>query len=264
LFEVVSVLLVFILLCVAAGLGFVVRRRLPERNRSRETVELMQITIGMLATFAAIVLGLLTASVKQSYDSAARDRQQYALNLTQLDVCLRDYGPEADPIRSQVRSYVAAVIASTWPNEAPPRGVSYPSTLHMPRVGASSVLERIMDRVGIDVSKLNSSDPDRAKIAVLCLERYRDVSHARLDVIEDARSQLSNPFYQVLVLWLMIMFACFGLVAPRNGLAIAIVLMSAVSLTSVMFVIVDLSSPYGGFFHIQSTTMRTALEGMMG
>ena len=80
--EIASGLAVFVLLCASAGLGILIRPRLPEHHRTRETVELTQITIGLLVTFAAVVLGLLTASVKHGYDSAAQDRQRYALQLT--------------------------------------------------------------------------------------------------------------------------------------------------------------------------------------
>jgi hypothetical protein len=262
--EIASTVLVFVLLCVATGLGVFIGPRLPERHRTRETVELMQLTIGMLATFAAIVLGLLTASVKQDYDSAARDRQHYALDLTQLDSCLRDFGgPDSAAARQEMISYVAAVIASTWPKEPRPEGMAYPSTLHMPLVGASPVLARIMDEVGVDVSRLSGTDSYHVKVAGLCLDRYRNVTQARLGVIEDARSQLYDPFYQLLVFWLMIMFVCFGLVAPRNSLSLAIIVVSALSLSSVIFVIIDLSRPYSGFFSIPSTTMRNALNAML-
>jgi len=260
--EFASALLVFALLCASAGLGIVISSRLPERHRTRETVELMQLTIGLLATFAAIVLGLLTASVEQDYDGAAQDRQRYALQLTSLDQCLRDYGPGGATARADMQSYTAAVIASTWPNEPPPRGVSYPNTAQMPRVGATPVLARLMDKIGLEIGTLGSADPQQAKIAALCLDRYKDVSHDRLAVIEDAGNHLSQPFYQILVLWLMIIFACFGLVAPRNRLSLTIIILCAVSLSSVMFVIVDLSEPYGGFFGIPSTAMRNALEAM--
>src|SRR6478672_10137063 len=70
--EIASGLVVFVLLCASAGLGILIRPRLPEHHRTRETVELTQITIGLLVTFAAVVLGLLTASVKHGYDSAAQ------------------------------------------------------------------------------------------------------------------------------------------------------------------------------------------------
>ena len=261
--EITSTLLVLVLLCASAALGIVVGSRLPEHYRTRATVELMQLTIGLLATFAAIVLGLLTASVKQAYDNAALDRQRYALQLSSLDACLRDYGPEAAAVRADVHSYTAAVIASTWPTEPPPTGVSYPDTSHMPRVGATPVLARLMDRIGLAVSELTPADPRHMRLARLCLDSYRDVSHARLSVIEDTQKQLFGPFYQVLVFWLMIMFVCFGLVAPRNALSMTIILLCAASLSSVIFVILDLSRPYGGFFNIPSTIMRDALDSML-
>jgi hypothetical protein len=250
-------------LCASAGLGILVRPRLPEHHRTRETVELMQVTIGLLATFAALVLGLLTASVKQGYDNAAHDRQQYTLQLTLLDQCLRDYGPDGAKARADIHSYTAAVIASTWPDEPPPAGVQYPDVAGMPRVGATPVLAALMDRIGLEVSELMPADPLHARIAELCRDRYQDVSHARLSVIEDTRVGLFEPFYRVLVAWLMIIFALFGLVAPRNTLAIITIVLSAVSLSSVIFVILDLSAPYGGFFSIPSTTMRTALGAML-
>jgi hypothetical protein len=262
--ETALALLVFVLLCASAGIGIFVRPRLPEHHRVRETTELMQITIGLLATFAALVLGLLTASVKQAYDSSAHDRQAYALRLGLLDQCLRNYGPEAAAARGQIHSYTAAVIASTWPHEPPPTGVQYPDTVHMPRVGAAPVLASLMDRIGVEIARLKPADGLQQRLDVICLQHYHDVANARLNVIEDARSVLFEPFYQVLVFWLMIIFGCFGLVAPRNSLSVITIMLCALSLSSVIFVILDLSRPYEGFFGIPSTLMRNALDAMLG
>src|SRR3954451_24017839 len=109
--EVSSAILAFVLLIGSALLGIYIRPRLPEHHRTRETTELMQVTINLLVTFAALVLGLLTASVKQSFDRTAHDRQAYTLELSILDDCLREVGPDAAAIRDQLRGYVAAVIA---------------------------------------------------------------------------------------------------------------------------------------------------------
>jgi hypothetical protein len=261
--ELASGVAVFVLLCASAGLGILVRPRLPEHHRTRESLELMQITIGLLVTFAAVVLGLLTASVKQEYDSAAHDRQHYALQLTLLDECLGNYGSDAVKARADLKSYTAAVIASTWPDEPPPTGVQYPDVAGMPRVGETPILDALMDRIGLEVSGLTVIDALHTKLAGLCLDRYKDVSHARLSVIEAARSDLFEPFYQMVVVWLMIIFALFGLVAPRNTLSFITIGLSAISLSSVLFVILDLSAPYGGFFSIPSATMRAALSSML-
>jgi hypothetical protein len=119
------------LLFLSAWFGRSLRSHLPETYRTRETIETMQLVIGMLVTFAALVLSLLTASVKTSYDYAARDRHNHALRLTVLDDCLRDYGRATARVRQNLAAYTASVIASTWPHESPPKGISYPSTAGM-------------------------------------------------------------------------------------------------------------------------------------
>lgn len=250
------------LLCLSASLGRYVRQRLPETHRTHETIETMQLMIGMLVTFAALVLGLLTASVENSYDNARRDRHAYALVLTDLDQCLRDYGPGSASARADLASYTAAVIASTWPHEAPPKGVSYPNTAGMPVVGADPTLAGIMNRVGQAIRQLNPTQPFRSKTADDCRTTYGDVLRARRAVIEDVGGSFSTPFYCILVFWLMVIFVAFGLAAPRNNVALIGIVLCAISLSSVVFVISDLSQPYRGLMSISSTDMRAALAHM--
>jgi hypothetical protein len=261
--EFASALVVFALLCVSAGAGIIVRPRLPEHHRVRETTELMQVTIGLLATFAALVLGLLTASVKQTYDSASHDREAYALQLGLLDRCLREYGPETAAARQQIHSYTAAVIAATWPNEPHPQGVQYPNVTRVSGVGAPPEFASMIERIGVEIARLTPSSSELQRMQVLCSDRYNDVAHSRLSLIEDSRTEPYGPFYQVLAFWLMIIFGCFGLVAPRNSLAVITIALCALSLSSVVFVILDLSSLYDGYFSISSMGMRRALATML-
>ena len=104
--------------------------------------------ITLLVTFTAIVLGLLTTSVKAGFDAAYSARGDDAAQLAQLDRCLRDYGPETAPIREQLRGYVAAVIASTWPDEPRPAGVAFPDPAKMPMIGESPLLSDVLSEVG--------------------------------------------------------------------------------------------------------------------
>jgi hypothetical protein len=100
----------------------------------------------------------LTTSVKEGFDSAYNARGQYAGELAQMDRCLRDYGPETAPIRAQLKSYAAAVIASTWPDEPPPKGVEYPNTAEMPLTGETPVLSDIINDVGLGTRSLEPKD----------------------------------------------------------------------------------------------------------
>ncbi len=112
----------------------------------------------------------------------------------------------------------------------------------------------MVNQIGIEISRLTPSDAVHSRLLALCLDRYRDVVHARLGVIEDARVELVEPFYGVLAFWLMIIFGCFGLIAPRTSLSVITIVLCAISLSSVTFVILDLSRPYAGYFAISSGT----------
>lgn len=260
--ELLTPIAIFFLLCLSALLGRTVHRRMPDTLRTRETIETMQLVIGMLVTFAALVLGLLTASVKSSYDTADRDRHAYALRLTQLDRCLRDYGPETAAIRSDLASYVAAVIASTWPHERPPEGVTYPNVRGMPVIGASPVLGSLMDGIGQRIRTLAPRTPEQTATWDACRLDFREVETSRMTVIEDAAATLSAPFFWMLIFWLIVVFLAMGLVVPRNRIATLGVLLCALSLSSAVFVISDLSLPYRGLMAISSDAMRATLTGI--
>ena len=261
--EFTSAFVVFILLCASSLIGLYVQSRLRAEHRSADTRELLQLVIGTLVTFAALVLGLLTNSAAVTFDQASHDRGEYGMRLMDLDRCLRNYGPEAETARQQLRSYTAAVVASTWPAEPHPAGVTYPDTAKMARTGEDPVLARLMNRIGMEIYGLNAPDALRAHLLQGCLDTYFSVLRARAAVIEDTQRKMSIPFYWVLVFWLIVVFACFGLCSPRNGLALLVIILGAVSLSTALFVISELFRPYGGMFGISSTTMRAALAHMM-
>ncbi len=258
-----SAFAVLLLLCASAAVGFWIRPIIPESHRSAESADLVRLVVGMLVTFAAIVLGLLTTSVKDAFDTADRDRGQFAAQLTELDQCLRNYGPDTDPIRRQLQGYTAAVIASTWPSEPLPAGASHSDTAGMPRVGESEALGRILNRVDLEIRRLQPADAFHARLATDCSAQLRDVVKLRWALIEEAHGSISQPFLRVLVFWLMVVFASFGLYAPRNGMVLVAIALCAACLTSAMFVILDMDIPYGGLFGISSQSMRGALAHML-
>jgi len=258
-----SALFLFILLCASAAVGFVANSRLPEKHRSRDSVELVQLGIGLLVTFTAIVLGLLTTSVKSGYDAAYSARGAYAGQLAQLDRCLRDYGPETQKMREQLRSYAAAVIASTWPSEPPPTGITYPDITKMARTGESSVLATLMNDVGFELRSLQPTDELHRNLMSACADQYGELIRRRWTVIEGIHGSISTPFYWMLVFWLVILFASFGLRAPPNSMSVMVIALCAISVTIAVFVILDMDDPYGGLFGIPSTSMRNALADMM-
>ena len=118
-------LTVVVVLIGASMIGMAMHGKLSDRQRSRETVEQVRLVISILVTFTAVVLGLLLSDVKSSYDAFDARLRAVAGDITELDQRLRQCGEETAPIRKTLRSYMAGVIADTWPGEPRPSG-DYP------------------------------------------------------------------------------------------------------------------------------------------
>lgn len=260
--EILSALLICGLLSGSAIFGVMLRGWLPEEHLSERNMEALRLVTSLLVTFAALVLSLQLSSGKAGFDTAYRDRNTDAAALAQLDQCLREYGPEAEPTRQKLRSYTAAVIASTWPREARPEGVSYPDPSVMPRQGESAALSVLLREIGRDINTLDPPDALRRNIAAECRTGFAAFRQQRWAVIEDAHGSQTEIFLNVVVFWLMLVFVSFGLQVPRKLLAAVVLAIGVVSISSVMFVIVDLERPYSGLFGIPSASMRDALAAM--
>lgn len=61
--------LFLVILAGASVIGMWLQDRLKEHHRSRDTTESVRMVIGMVVTFAALVLGLLVTSVKADFDN---------------------------------------------------------------------------------------------------------------------------------------------------------------------------------------------------
>ena len=254
---------VFLILLGSAAAGVFVQGFLSDVHKSRETRELSQAVTGMLVTLAALVLGLLTSSVVESFNKAGNDLNAYAVELIGLGQSLHEFGPEADPARGLLRSYVANAIATTWPGEPKPEGAGtignlQPAAAPHPSL-ESETLGVVLDRVGSDVRQLRAGDPFHTLLAATAVHRFEQLVQDRRNLLEEARSSIPVPFYRVLVFWLMIVFASLGLIAPRNVLALAMLVMAAVAIASVIFAIMEMDAPFGGLISVSSAPMRDAL-----
>lgn len=250
-----------LILLASSALAMLLRRFLPERHRSAEAIELVHLVVTMLVTLAALVLGLLTTSVKASFDNIGTDLQGLGADIIRLDEGLRQYGAEAEPARTLLRSYTAATIASTWPSQPRPPGDYYPTRLEMFAGSSleSTTLGDILNHVESDIRAMQPADAQHRRLAADCLARFERLQQRRWKLLEEAHGSISRPFYLVLVFWLVIVFASFGLSAPRAVLSYITIALGAVSIASAIFVILDLDTPFDGFFQVSSAPMRHAL-----
>lgn len=255
--------LAFLVLFSLSALGGVaLRGRLHEQHLSSENMDAVRLVTGLLVTFAALILSLQLSTVRADFNAASRDRAIYAARLANLDQCLRRLGPEIAPTRLRLRQYTAAVIASTWPAEPPPFVEGMPDVKQMALLGEDSHLTEMIQEIGTAIDTLAPADTGASNTVARCRADYQAVKEGRWAVIEDIHTPSGDLFVFLISLWLALVFLSFGLQTPRRRLTTIVLLIGVLSISSVMFVIVDLGRPYGGFFGIPSTAMRDALTDM--
>jgi Na+/proline symporter len=99
---------VFVCVFSSALFGLFLRGMLPEHHLSSESKDVVKLAMGLIATMAALVLGLITASAKSSFDAQNSEMVHSAADIIRLDRALARYGSETKEIRDLLKRAVAS------------------------------------------------------------------------------------------------------------------------------------------------------------
>ena len=105
--------------CVFGGVlfGLYLSTKLAAHHLSADSKDAMKMALGVIGTLAALVLGLLLASAKSSFDAKGNGINEISADLVLLDRTLARYGPETRDARDLLRDSIAAAIERVWPDE---------------------------------------------------------------------------------------------------------------------------------------------------
>src|SRR5215469_842463 len=108
-----------VVVCLVAGalLGTTLRAILPERHLSQESMDVIKLATGLMATLAALVLGLLISSANTARTSVISVVDQTVANAGLLDRYLAAYGPDSHDARELLRHIVVRRAQVRWPAE---------------------------------------------------------------------------------------------------------------------------------------------------
>jgi hypothetical protein len=78
--------------------GALLRRALPKHHLNKDSQDVVRLGVGLIATMAALVLGLLIAAARSSFETQSTQVTQITADIILLDNLLARYGPEGRPI----------------------------------------------------------------------------------------------------------------------------------------------------------------------
>src|SRR5262252_2153416 len=228
-----------------ALLGMLLGAVLPKHHLSADSKDVIKVAMAMIATLAALVVGLLIASAKNSFDGKDTEMRRMAADAVLLDRTMAQYGPETRELRSVFREIFAMRIGQIWPEES--NGKVAPAA-----IGQGSAIEEIQRKL-LELSPQNDS---QRWLKSTALEITGEIAKGRWLVLEQTGSGIQWPFLTILIFWL----AMIGLFAPRNGSVVTALLICALSVAGSLFLIVQMDEPYSGLIKISSAPVRAAFD----
>jgi hypothetical protein len=238
--------LIFALTVGGILLGTLLRRALPKHHLSKDSQDVVRLGVGLIATLAALLLGLLIAAAKSSFDTQSTQVTQITADIIILDNLLAEYGPEARPIRQQMRSVISPFADQIWREKQ-----ASPAT---PFERNASV-----EQVYLAVQALSPQNDLQRSLQARAAQISNDLAQTRLLLFAESGSVIPAPFLAILVLWLVIIFASFSLFSTLNATVFTCLSLFALSASCAIFLILELSQPFSGLMTISSEPLRHAL-----
>jgi len=226
--------------------GMILRPSLPDHHLSAESKEVVKLGMGLVGTMAALILGLLVASAKTSFDAQSSELTQASANIVVLDRVLAQYGPETREVRELLRGAVARIIEDTWSHG---RHASS-------QFGGASTSNGIMLE---KIQALSAETEFQRAIKSQAWNMALNLGQTRWLLYEQGTTSVSKPMVVIMVFWLTIVFVSWGLLAPRNPTVVATLFTAALSVSGAIFLILEMYNPYRGVIQISNAPMRSAL-----
>jgi hypothetical protein len=233
----------------ASLLGMRLRGALPDQHLNAETKESVRLGMGLIATMTALLLGLLVASAKGSYDTQRNEVIQIAAKIAFLDRALATYGPETGETRELLRRAVEGTISRMWADKS-----SAGADVNVSASEAKAMYDSIQN--------LAPHNDLQQSLKARALETTIDLSRTLWLLSAQKEPSIVTPLLVMVILWLAIIFLSFGLFAPSNKTVITTMLIVALSVSSAIFLILELDRPFDGVIQISSEPMRNVLKHM--
>jgi len=136
-------------------LGRFAANRLPDYHLSSETQSAVTVSVAVIGTLSALVLGLMITTANNSFKARSDEVRELSLQLIRMDRNLRRYGPEADEARAKLRTWAIAKTQQLFPEKGQP---------HPSNEETIALLESVQDAVLV----LTPKDERQKYLRTLC------------------------------------------------------------------------------------------------
>jgi hypothetical protein len=243
--------IIFACTLVGTLLGMWVGRAVPENHLSGDSKDSVKQALGLIATLTALVIGLLVAATKGTFDAQGAAVKELATNVALLDRVLNRYGRETKESRELLRTVVSVTLESMWPEGGGRADVVSAES----RAAGEAMFDKI--------AALDAKNDAQRLLKTRALEISINLAQTRQRLLAQKESSIPAPFVIVLSFWLTILFTCYGMLAPRNLTVVVCLVVCMLSVSGALFLVLEMDRPFDGeIMRVSSAPLRGALSRM--
>jgi len=240
-------LIVFLIILAGGFAGWAAQQRLPKHHLTDETKNLVSVSMAVVATLSALVLGLLLSNANTLFTEVGGQMTAQSAQILRLDHILRRYGPETAQAQELLRQYAERKTDDLFPYNSADVRLNDQSTYEL--------LQRLEDSLLV-LKTGNSRDQWWLGQAMTLAGKTGDVNWL---LAQEVGQGTPKAFLALLVFWLILLFASFGLFAPKNFTSVVILTLCAIAVAGAIGMILELQEGFGGLIHVSPQPMRQAV-----
>jgi len=240
--------IVFATILTGAFAGWAANEYLPDYQLTEATRTLVSVSMAVVATISALVLGLLISNANASFITRAGEVIALSADILRLEQMLRRYGPEADTARRTLRLYAEHKTADLFPEDPRDVDLCNPSTYEL--------LQQLEDSL-LGLEPANSRDQWWLGQAMTLAGKIGDI---RWLLAQQSAERTPKAFVGLLTFWLTSLFASFGPFAPHNLISALALTLCALAVSGAIGMILELEQTFGGLLRISPLPMYSALS----
>lgn len=245
-------LIAFAFIFGGAMAGFFFQRFLPAHHLNKESLDSVKLGAGLIATMAALILGLLVSSSKGTYDRVNVLINKAAANAINLNQTLKNFGPEADPLRQVLIDRITRIGNDIWPEHA------------KAATKGSEAIKQESTILGLTkmITGLKADSADAVQMKSVALAISAELNEERWQITVESTSKLPLTLVAIPVFWITFLIFVYAIFAPRNGTVKTVLFFCSLSIAGAIFLICEMSMPLDGSIKVPKQAFQTALEMM--
>jgi hypothetical protein len=238
----------------AAGLlGLALQGRLPEKHTTGGSRDMILAVAGLLTLLCALVTGLLIWTAYGVYAGQNTQIQAFAAKVMQLDMALSDYGPDAIPVRAQIRESLGKTIDQIWHADQ--------SDSNFAADNFASALQNVRAR-DKDLAGLHPKTDEQKQAIAEATSASDAIAQTRMQMSFALSAPVAYPVLLIVVGWVVCLFCGFGLTARATLTSVITLAIGSIAVASAVLLILDLSDPYSGIVRASQAPLEQALAVM--